>query len=164
MALLYVGAIRPCAHSQCNDVETILSRKKIFPIIKEKKKNINKKTELLLCATKSNHVSCRAETSFERYKKIYVLFLKIKKNCPFHLLMFDIIYVQSVFIASAPSVSCVLNCEMYQTPLSLMFNGRPNDPRARETPDPRATEKNSRALRRRQERRKLYLFSASPPN
>jgi len=29
--------------------------------------------------------------------------------------MFRIIYVQSALIASAPSASCVSNCEMYQT-------------------------------------------------
>lgn len=37
--------------------------------------------------------------------------------------MFHIIYVQSALIASAPSVSCVSNCEMYQT-FTLVVSSR----------------------------------------
>lgn len=37
--------------------------------------------------------------------------------------MFCIIYVQSALIASAPSVSCVSNCEMYQT-FTLVVSSR----------------------------------------
>lgn len=39
------------------------------------------------------------------------------------LLMFGIIYVQSALIASAPSASCVSNCEMYQT-FALVVSSR----------------------------------------
>lgn len=37
--------------------------------------------------------------------------------------MFRIIYVQSELIASAPSASCVSNCEMYQT-FALVLSSR----------------------------------------
>lgn len=37
--------------------------------------------------------------------------------------MFRIIYVQSALIASAPSASCVSNCEMYQT-FALVVSSR----------------------------------------